>query len=208
MASRSVTVVGRGSAFIGAQFRQLSVPEVPVGELGMRNDKVTLPHLPVAESNDVQIQGAGSPALGALAAFSALDLLACLEQAPGCKGGLEQHHLIEVGGLDHAAKRRSLFHGGSRQQSGAGERVQRFTGGPEMRGAIAEIAAERDEDTLKPRRQSDSRSAGDPLLDRPAAGWRAPARPVRPTPLRPAGPECRYPPGSWPSWPRPARSGW
>src|SRR6476469_4191919 len=96
MAGRSSTVSGRASAFMGLELRQLSLPEVAVGQLGMGNDKVGLRHAPLAEADDVQVEGARPPVLRPDAPLDALDGLACPEKRPGVQAGLEQHHLIEV----------------------------------------------------------------------------------------------------------------
>src|SRR3954464_14796237 len=104
MASRSLTVSGRASAFMGVEFGQLSEPEVAVGQLGMRNDKVVLGQLLVAEPNDVEIERASAPALGAEATLLALDCLEGGQQCTWLQRSLQHHHLIEIGWLVHAGQ--------------------------------------------------------------------------------------------------------
>src|SRR6476661_9016104 len=98
MAARSSTVSGRASAFMGLELRQLSLPEITVGQLGMGNDKVGLGDAPPAEADDVHVEGARAPALRSHAALGPLDGLAGLEQRPRLESGLDQHHLIEIRG--------------------------------------------------------------------------------------------------------------
>src|SRR3954467_2883042 len=93
MARRSSTDRGRASAFMGAQFGQLSLPEVAMGQIGMRNDKVALGYLPGAKPDDVEIQGGGPPMLGPRPTLLPLDCLASLEQGSRLECGLQQNHL-------------------------------------------------------------------------------------------------------------------
>src|SRR6187402_1846015 len=88
--NRSVIVSGRGSAFIGHQFRQLSAPKVAVGQLGMRNDKVRLRHPPLPETNDIQVQRARAPTLGSLSSLYLFDGLQGMEQLPGLETGFQK----------------------------------------------------------------------------------------------------------------------
>src|SRR6476659_818247 len=97
MAARSSTVSGRASGFMGLELRQLPLPEIAVGQLGMGNDKVGLGNAPLAEAHDVPIERARAPALRPHAALGALDGLAGLAERPRLESGLEQHHLVEVG---------------------------------------------------------------------------------------------------------------
>src|SRR5688500_7250536 len=99
MAARSSTERGRVSAFIGTQFCQLSTPEVAIGQLGMRNDKVLLVYAPVAEAHDVEVQRPGPPALRPGAPLLSLDGLAPRQEGARLQPGIEQHHLIKVGRL-------------------------------------------------------------------------------------------------------------
>src|SRR5688500_10322884 len=99
IAARSSTDRGRDSAFIGTQFCQLSTPEVAIGQLGMRNDKVFLVYVPVAEAHDVEVQRPGPPALRPGAPLLSLDGLAPLQKRARLQRGIEQHHLIKVGRL-------------------------------------------------------------------------------------------------------------
>src|SRR3954453_7711797 len=209
--NRSVTVSGRGSAFIGLQFRQLSAPKVSVGQLGMRNDKVRFRYPPLSKTNDVQVQRARAPALGSVSSLCLLDSLQGLKQLPGLEPGFQKNHLIEIGRLLLAAQRRGLLDGGSGDQSGIRQHCQSRPRCPQVVFPVAQVAAQRDVDLLRqgwlrPRRQSDSRSAGDRKRGRRARGWPAPARPARLRLLPPAWRGYRYRPGSWPSSLQPARS--
>src|SRR5689334_12617391 len=116
MVSRSVTVSGRGSAFMRLDFRQLPQPEVAVRQLGMRNDKVLIGHLAITEAHDVEIEGAGAPTLTAAPSLLVLDCLKCPEEIPRLERCLQQHHLIEIGRLVYSTERSGFLHSGGRQQ--------------------------------------------------------------------------------------------
>ena len=88
----------------------------------MRNDKVTFLHLPVAEPNDIEVQGSGTPPFGPLPALPALDCLARLKQGSRLQVGFEQHHLVEIGWLVHAGEWGRFFDGGGGDQPGSGQR--------------------------------------------------------------------------------------
>src|SRR6185295_12013554 len=210
--SRSVIVSGRGSAFIGLQFRQLSAPKVAVGQLGMRNDKVRLRYPPLAEADDIQVQRTRAPALGSLSSLRLLDGLQGMEQLPRLETGFQKDHLIEVGRLLLAAQRRGLLDGGGRDERGIRQGRQSRPRRPQVAFPVAQVAAQRHVDLLRqcllrPRQRSDSQSAGDRKRGRRARGWPAPARPVRPRLLPPVWQAYRYRPGSWQNWRQPARSG-
>jgi hypothetical protein len=83
-----------------------------MGELGMRNDKVSFLYPSIAEAHNVEVQRPGVPPLHPFAALLALDCLASLEQSPGLQSGLEKDHLVQVRGLVHAAEREGLLDSG------------------------------------------------------------------------------------------------
>src|ERR671910_2881791 len=121
IAARSRTDTGRGSAFIGVQFRQLSPPEVASGQPGMGNDKVAVANTPGAELDDVEIEGSRSPPFGSNAPGGPLDGLTCLEQRVGLEAGLEHDHLVQVGRLLFATERNGFFDRRHSEQAGLWE---------------------------------------------------------------------------------------
>src|ERR687895_686056 len=96
IAARSRTDRGRGSAFIGVQFRQLSPPEVASGQPGMRNDKVAVSNVPGAELDDIEVECPGAPPFGWLASLGPLDCLTRFEQGVWLEPRFKQYHLIQV----------------------------------------------------------------------------------------------------------------
>src|SRR5688500_6954896 len=105
MATRSSTVKGRTSAFMWSQLCQLSLPEVAIGQFRMRNDKVGFTDAPLAEPDDIEIEGTWTPPFGPLPPFVPFDGLACLQEGPRLQSGGQQHHLVQVRRLLHTRKR-------------------------------------------------------------------------------------------------------
>src|SRR2546426_10320075 len=90
----------RGS---GLELRQLALPKRAVRKLGVRDHELGLAHHPIAEADDVQVQGPRPPAnpRPALATALRFDCVQLDEQRGRLESGLEQHHLIEIGTLRH-----------------------------------------------------------------------------------------------------------
>src|SRR5687768_3605625 len=101
MATRSSTVRGRASAFMGSQLRQLSLPEVAIGQFRMRNDKVGFADVPLAEPHNIEIEGTRAPPLDPLPALPPFNGLAGLQESPWFHPRGQQHHLVQVWGLLH-----------------------------------------------------------------------------------------------------------
>src|SRR6266511_4325997 len=82
MARSSCVVTGLASSGIGGrarcrrrvELRQLALPERAVRKLGVRDHELRLAYHPIAEADDVQVQGARSPAHPRRALATALRL--------------------------------------------------------------------------------------------------------------------------------------
>src|SRR5881396_1733724 len=108
----------RGS---GLELRQLALPKGAVRKLGVRDHELGLAHHPIAEADDVQVQGPRSPAnpRPALATALRFDRVQEVEQLGGLEGGLEQDHLVEVGPLRYRPKGGGLLDAGLVEHAGA-----------------------------------------------------------------------------------------
>jgi hypothetical protein len=126
---------------MGAQLGQLSPPEVAIGQLGMRNDKVGVGYLPGAELDDIEIKSPRTPTLDTTPSLRLLYRLASLEQRSRLQTRLQEHHLIEIWRLLHAAKRESLLDGGRADQLGFRQLRQGGAGSLKVGGTVAEVAA-------------------------------------------------------------------
>src|ERR1700694_6184354 len=93
------------------ELRDFPLPEVPVGQLGMWDREIRLPHRAGAVANDVQVEGPWPPPLSGHPRPPPLsfDGPAVRQQIPGAERRLEQHHLIEKGPLPHGTDPRRLF---------------------------------------------------------------------------------------------------
>ena len=108
----------RGS---GLELRQLALPKGAVRKLGVRDHELGLAHHPIAEADDVQVQGPRSPAnpRPALATALRFDCVQLDEQRGGLEGGLEQHHLVEIGPLRHRSEGGGLLDAGLLEHAAA-----------------------------------------------------------------------------------------
>src|SRR5260221_10862255 len=128
MARSSRVVIGLVSSAMGRrawrrsglELRQLALPERAVRKLRVRDHELRLAHDAIAEANDVQVQGAGSPPhlRATLATARRFDRVQVVEQLGGLEGGLEQDHLVEVGALRYRPERGSLLDAGLLEQAG------------------------------------------------------------------------------------------
>src|SRR3989449_5344329 len=146
IARSSWVVTGFVSSAIGSRARrgsglerpQLALPEWAVRKLGVRDHERRLAHHPMAEADDVQVQGARSPAHArpALATALRFDRVQVREQLGGLEGGLEQDHLIEVGPLRYRPEGCGLLDAGLLEQAGGRRGPRPPPRRPEMGGAV------------------------------------------------------------------------
>ena len=111
----------------------------------MRNNEIGIVHFLLREHHDVEIQRSGTPSLVANAAGIALDALKCGQQGMGLEGGLQRHHLIQIGALRRAAERLGLVDGAHGEQAGVRQRGERCPRLCQIRTAVADVRSQRDE---------------------------------------------------------------
>src|SRR5256885_827702 len=128
------------------QLGDLAAPEVPMLELGMRNDQIRLAHGARSVADNVEIEGARAPPLSGRTVASPLrfNRMAMLQQIDWAQGRFHQHHLIQIGSLRYRPERRRFFHLRCCNQPCPGQRPETAPGVCEMRGAVADVRAERD----------------------------------------------------------------
>src|SRR6266516_1606663 len=131
------------------QLRHLAAPEVAVGELGMGHRQPRLGHHAIAVADDVQVQGAGPPALAALPAALPFDLQERAQQLARLERRLQQHHLVEEGSLPNRPERRRLLDPRGGHEPGVGQRGQALSGEREMRRAVADVRPQGHEDPFE-----------------------------------------------------------
>src|SRR6185437_3767009 len=153
MARSSWVVTGLVSSAIRSRARgrsrlelcQLALPEGAVRNLGVRDHELRLAHDAIAEADDVQVQGPRSPAnpRPALATALRFDRVQEVEQLGGIEGGLEQDHLVEVSPLRYRPEGGGLLDAGLAEQARARQGREARPRVREMRGAIADVRAQR-----------------------------------------------------------------
>src|SRR5437879_2996766 len=153
MARSSWVVTGLVSSAIGSrprrqrgvELRQLPQPEGAVRKLGMWQYEVRLTQHPIAEAHDVQVQSPRSPAdpRPALAAPLRFDRVQLDEKVGGLEGGLEEDHLVEVGPLRHRPEGGGFLDAGLFEQARARQRRESRPCVCEVRGAVADVRAQR-----------------------------------------------------------------
>src|SRR2546423_9655144 len=128
------------------QLGDLAAPEVPMLELGMRNDQIRLAHGARSVADNVEIEGARAPPLAGRAVASPLrfNRMAMLPQIGWAQGRFDPHHLIQIGGLRYRPERRGFLHLRCCNQPCPGQRAETAPGVCEMRGAVADVRPERD----------------------------------------------------------------
>jgi len=111
----------------------------------VRHDEIGIAHFLLGEANDVEIQRSRTPALATIAPRVALDALECREQGVGIEGRFDCGHLVQICALEGAADRSSLLDVGHAEESRAGKSRERRTPMREVRKAVTDVRAERDE---------------------------------------------------------------
>src|SRR5258705_11242173 len=90
-------VFTRVSALIRLQLLHLARPPVAVAQAGMRQGEWRFIERQVVVADDVEVQGARAPLVGAAdPPRLPLDLEQGIEQDPRRGGRLQQHHLVDV----------------------------------------------------------------------------------------------------------------
>ena len=111
----------------------------------MWHDEIGRVHFAPGEANDVEIERSRTPALAAIAPRIALDAAEHREQRVRIDRRFDGCHLIEVCALQGAAEWGSLLDVGHAEETRAGERRERRTTMREVRSAVTDVRAERDE---------------------------------------------------------------
>jgi len=107
----------------------------------MRNDKPGLSHALLLEQDDVEVEGAGSPALLADASRPHLDPLELDQQVTWGQLGFYRDHLIEKWSLSHRSDRSGLFGIGLTQHPRSSEGRDRASSLRQKYLTLAEIGA-------------------------------------------------------------------
>src|SRR5215217_4273033 len=94
---------------ITAEVRQLSLPELTVGKLGMRDYEPVLQKLFPLDEYNVEIEGSRAPSHSAHPARSALDAMQCSEQRSWRECCRHCDHLIQVLPLRNGSNRVGLL---------------------------------------------------------------------------------------------------
>src|SRR5579862_6358125 len=95
----------RRSQSQASKLRQLTLPERPVRERGMRYREIRVLHGLVVKQHDVEIQCARTPANRPFAAGPLLDVMKMIQQLARRELGLDCDHLIEKRSLHHWPQR-------------------------------------------------------------------------------------------------------
>ena len=130
---------------MGLQLRQLSQPEVAVGQLGMGNDKVGLGHAPLAVAHDVQVERARRSTARRGPGPRCARSPGRRRAAPAARAAVSSRTIwLRYGGCVHRRRAARSPRRSTRPRarvSGSAARAARAA--REVPGAVAEVAAER-----------------------------------------------------------------
>src|SRR4051812_33872112 len=145
--AKSRTVIARSvfglSNARAPQRRQLTKPEVTIGELGMRDGETRLGHTLSLEQHDIEIESARPPALRAHTPGLCFDSLQLFEQLPRRQLRFDGDHLIEEWALRDRPEWSGLFGVGLTEDPGFVERRDAASCLRQKYLTSAEIGAER-----------------------------------------------------------------
>jgi len=123
------------------QLGDFALPEIAVRKLGMRNRQVRLPHLLVAEADDIEVEGPRSPALATFATTLGLDRPTVSQELGRLQARFEQNHLVQIRRLRNRPERRCLLDLRGSDQARTGKPAEPFACVRQVCCAIAQIAA-------------------------------------------------------------------
>src|SRR5947209_4203831 len=97
------------SSPVSAELDELTLPEIAVGDLRVRQDQPFRIYHLMPKAHDVEVDRARPPADGPFPPELALDGEERVEQFAGGERGLDRDHLVQIVPLRHGADRRRLL---------------------------------------------------------------------------------------------------